>query len=501
MSVGLREVTLVEPAYRWVPDHAVGSAGSEAADLAELGGIVLDPEQRLMLDAILSEDRDGLWASIDSVVICPRQNGKTVVLQAVALADLFLFDARLVTWTAHLFPTAQEAFRDLEGIITGTPEFSRRLKKNGISRANGEEGFELLGDRRLQFAARSKTRGRGLTGDRVILDEAFAIGATELGSLYPTLSARPNPSVVYASSAGMIGSDVLRSLRDRGRPGGDQSLVWLEWCAAEGECVTDRCDHRPGTAGCVLDDGERLRAANFATGRRITVRYLESERKTLPPSEFMRERFGWWEDPVEGSAGISAETWSSRVDLNAPLVEPVALALDVQPGQLSGAIVACGGPLYVVEHGRGTSWMVDSLLEVVNGTTGKPPKMVTAIGIDPTGPAAALIPDLEKAGITIRNAKNPGGLLVLLDGRESIQACELFLAGVLDGTVIHRDQHVLNVAVAGAARRQVGDSWKWSRRDSTVDITPLVGATVARFLWVQPELEDEVIAMVIGKSR
>lgn len=469
---------MISPAFLAKPEHAVATNGPAAAQLAELAGIYLDDEQRLALDAILSVDDQGRWAAIDSAVICPRQNGKTVVLQVVALADLFLFDARLVTWTAHLFPTAQEAFRDLEAIISGTPQFAKRIKH--VSRANGEEGFELIGDRRLKFRARSKTGGRGLTGDRVILDEAFAIGPAELGSLYPTLSARPNPSVVYASSAGMVGSDVLRGLRERGRNGGDKSLCWVEWCAEAGDCADPRCEHRPGTEGCLLDDQDRWQAANFSMGRRITLRYLESERLTLPPEEFMRERLGWWEDPAEGVSGIPAEKWQGCADREAQISEPCTLALDVTPGHTAASIVVCGGALHVVEHGAGTSWVVDRLGEVWAEHD------VSAVGIDPTGPAAALLPDLERAGFTVRNNQNPKGRLVLLDGREGVQACEEFLAAILDGTLVHRDQHVLNTAVQVAARRQVGDSWKWSRRDTTGDITPLVAATVARHLWEKP---------------
>lgn len=481
---------MIEPRYLAKPAHATATNGPAAADLAELAGIYLDEEQRLALDAILAVDEQGRWAAIDSAVICPRQNGKTVVLQVVALADLFLFDARLVTWTAHLFPTAQEAFRDLEQIISGTPHFAKRVKH--VSRANGEEGFELIGDRRLKFRARSKTGGRGLTGDRVILDEAFAIGPAELGSLYPTLSARPNPSVVYASSAGMVGSDVLRGLRDRGRTGGDSSLCWVEWCADEGDCADPRCEHRPGTEGCLLDDQERWQAANFSMGRRITLRYLESERRTLPAEEFMRERLGWWEDPAAGVSGIPADRWQGCANRDAEVAEPCVLALDVSPGHTSASIVVCGDTLHVVETGAGTGWVVERLGDLLESHN------VTAVGMDPTGPAAALLPDLERAGLTIRNQKNPSGLLVLLDGRESIQACEEFLAAVLDGSLIHRDQHVLNTAVQGAGRRQVGDSWKWSRRDSTVDITPLVAATVARHLWEKPAVIEPSPFVFVG---
>ena len=39
-------------------------------------------------------------------------------------------------------------------------------------------------------------------------------------------------------------------------------------------------------------------------------------------------------------------------------------------------------------------------------------------------------------------------------------------------------------AVGGASRRTVGDGWKWSRKDSTVDVSPLVAATYAHWMWL-----------------
>ena len=39
----------------------------------------------------------------------------------------------------------------------------------------------------------------------------------------------------------------------------------------------------------------------------------------------------------------------------------------------------------------------------------------------------------------------------------------------------------LRQAVKGATKRPLGDAWAWSRRKSTVDISPLVAATLA--LW------------------
>lgn len=471
--------TLVTPAHCWVPEHG-STAGPEVAGLADRIGLPLDPEQKLALDAMYAERPDGRLVALEFAIVAPRQNIKTHLFKAAAWGDLLLFDQNLVVWTAHEFNTAMEAFRDMCQLVEGCSEISRRVKR--IVNANGDEGIEFTSGQRLRFKARTKGGGRGITGDRVFLDEAFALQAAHLGSLLPTMAAKSatgNPQVRYGSSAGLIYSEMLRRLRDRGRPGGDPGLIWLEWCAGEKPCATVGCDHRFGTAGCALDDRELWQEANLAMGRRIDPEFIAVMRRSLPPEEFAREFLGWWDEPVIGGGGIPADSWAACADRKAKISEPCVLAFDVAPGHMSGAIATCGGPVHVTEHRAGTAWIVEEL--------GKRTKEhdVSAVGMDPTGPAGALLPDLEKAGFVIRTSKTPDGLLVLLDGRESTQACEGFLSGVVDRTLVHRDELALNTAVEGAGRRQVGDSWKWSRRDSAVDICPLVAATIAKWLYGQ----------------
>ena len=295
--------TITRPAFLWVPDHAVSSAGREAADLARSIGQEPDAEEELALDALLSERADGRWASLEAAVICGRQNLKTWTLQMSVLYDIFLRDVGLVVWTAHRFRTTQEAFRDIHALVDNYDHLRKRVKK--VRTANGEEGIELLSGARLDFLARTSGGGRGLSGDTVVLDEALYLTPTMMGSLLPTLSAKPDPAVRYGSSAGLRESEVLRMIRDRGRAGGDPSLVYVEWSTEPGQCGRPECDHKPGTRDCQLDDVAMWHAANPALGRRISVDYLSAERRALPPKEFARERLGWWEDPpVLGDGAI-----------------------------------------------------------------------------------------------------------------------------------------------------------------------------------------------------
>jgi phage terminase large subunit-like protein len=439
--------------------------------------MILDGEQRLALEAILAEKANGEWAGFEAAVIAARQNLKTYLLEVVVLADLFLFGSNLVIWTAHLFPTTMEAFRDLKRIIDSNDHLRRRVKR--ISEANGEESIELVSSQRLLFRARSKGGGRGLTGDRVILDEAFALGASEMGSLLPTMSARPNPQVVYASSAGKTDSHVLRGVRDRGRSGGDPSLVYVEWCAPVVACPDDRCDHRPGALGCALDDVDAWRQANPALGRRITVEHIEAERRALPPEEFARERLGWWEEPPGGVAGLPLNLWEASTMLDAP-GGLLALSVDVTPDLAFASIgrataVPAGICLDLAAHRRGTAWVTAEVARL-RGDSAVP------VALDLGGPAAVLNSELGQLDNPIGTV-NPATADVA-------HACSALLDGLIRRRVWHADNQFLDVAVRGASRRPLGDgAWAWSRKNSLVDISPLVAATLA--LWGATRVEEK----------
>lgn len=457
----------VAPAFsNLVP--AASTLGDEVADLCDLAGFPPDPEQRLVLDQMFAYNKDGSSAAYEVAVICPRQNLKTGAFKQAALGWLFLEGHDLVLWSAHEFNTAMEAFLDLEQLITGCADLSRELKK--VSRENGNEGFELMSGQRLRFKARTKGGGRGLSGDRIVLDEGLYLQPAHMGALLPTLSARPDPQVVYGSSAGVVTSDVLRGVRDRGRAGLSPRLAYLEWADPVGPagCKVDGCDHRIGNRGCALDDVDKWSRANPQLGGRITVDAIEAERQALTPDEFGRERLGWWDEPATSADDITLEAWA-LAESDAEPADPLRWAVDVAPNHAWATIAVCGGGVIeVVDRRKGSSWLLDRLEDLAAK------HQIGAFGLDPAGPVGSLLPDMERRGLPLH----------LLDGKDVVRACSAFVAGLTEKTLTHRGEPELTQAVTGASRKAVSDSWKWSRKDSTVDISPLVAATYAHWLYL-----------------
>lgn len=476
---------LAEPAFANVPPYS-GTLGPEVADLADLAGFPPDPEQRLILDAVFALDSAGRRsAAFETAVIACRQNLKTGVFKQAALGWLFVTGERLIVWSAHEFRTAQEAFRDLEELVSGS-DYLRREVKN-IYRGNGDEAIELLSGSRVIFKTRTKGGGRGLTGDKVILDEGFALRPMHMGALLPTLSARPDPQVLYGSSAGLAESDVLRGLRDRGRAGTDKRLAYFEWCAPAPSVACqagDGCSHALNAVGCGCDDPGCWQAANPAMGRRITAEYIAAERRALPPAEFGRERMGWWDDPAEGFSPLSFDVWRLQADPRSQVTGRVALGFQVRPDLSAAAVAVAGrrpdglGHGEVVEHRAGTGWLVDRLVELA----ARWDPVVTVLNA--SGQSVSVLRDLTERGFdAVPPGKDPGPgkrRLWVLGSREYAQACGALVRDVTDGGWRHLAQRPLDDAVEAVRTRPLEDAYAWSSKNSGADISPLEAVTVAR---------------------
>ena len=469
---------IVQPAHLWVPERR-GSYGAEVVDLAREAGRVVDAEQELAIDAMASYGPGGKWLTLESAIVEARQNGKTNgVLVPIVLADLFLWGADEIGWTAHLFRTTRKAFAEFVRCIEFSSALSRRVKN--ISTSHGEESIELTSGAVLSFLARSMGGGRGLSGKRLVFDEAGILGAEAMGALLPTMATRENAQVLYGASAGLLKSKHLRKLRNRGRAGGDPSLIWAEW-GDDGSWENPPCEqgaecsHIYGVPGCALDDEARWLRANHTLGKRISYEYVRSERRTLDPIEFGRERLGWWEDPPneedEVELAKAKKAWPGLADPgeSAP-AGAVAIAVAVPQDRSSTSIAVTWRPVtYTVDgvvQGRlmvmvkqlvGTLKAVSTIVDLVKAHE------VLDLSLHAGGPTGALLADLA-GKLAKPEAMTPGGRQVeprAVSTTEATQATGAFIDLVTNAGVGHLDQPELNGGWVTAKLKAVGSSSVW----------------------------------------
>jgi hypothetical protein len=446
-----------------------------------MAGLHLDPWEEFVLVNSLGERDDGKWAAWRVGLVVPRQNGKGAVLEARELAGLFLFGEQLLIHSAHEQKTSSEHFRRLLNLIEGVPEFSRRVTK--APQGKGSEAIHLRGGQRIMFATRTGGGGRGLTGDFVGLDEAMILPESAIAALIPTMAAKTmegNPQLWYAGSAvdqeDNSNGVVLARLRRDGLAGADD-LAYFEW-SIEGDIPDALTDSQ-------LVDPEMWAEANPGLGIRISPEHVGKERFALGARKFAVERLGVgdWPDP-DGHQVIDLDLYRSLLEEGSQPSGPVCFVADVAPDRSRGSISVAGiradGNVHieVVDRKGGTNWIAPRLKEL----TGRHDCLTPLI--DGAGPGASILPDLERLQVKVDT----------VTAGEMGQACGAFYDAVHQREVRHLGQPELEDALKGAAQRPLGDAWAWSRKNSSVDISPLVACTLA----VWGVRKDQVVVPMIG---
>jgi hypothetical protein len=489
--VTVLQLELVAPRVLWVP-AADSALGDRAVEWCRSIGLNLDPEQELMLRAFFGVKENGRWQCREVGLNVPRQNGKGEVLLARELFGMFELEERLVIHTAHEFKTSAEHFQRLEAVFRANPQLDAEVKRRpsgqvvGYRYSHGEESITLQDGRRIEFKTRTKSGMRGFAGvDFLALDEAMIIAEAGLNSALPIIrasKAERGPQICYAGSAvdqethdhGVVWTRV----RERGIAGGDPDLAYVEWSLD--------FEHPDDVPDAVADDPDVWMSVNFAIARgRVDVDHMAWERRALSDRGFKVELLGVGDPPATDGAAdvlVSKEGWASVCDPESVLMDPVCIAFDVSPDRHS-SIVAAGRneqgrmAIELVHSRAGTGWLTERLSALYRDHE------VAEIVCDGYGPAAAIARKADDAGIKVR----------LLDSGDYGKACGQFVDAVGEQTLRHIGQDELDSAVRGAKARPLVDRWAWSRTKSTVNISPLVAATLALYSAIENDVGEVAI--------
>jgi phage terminase large subunit-like protein len=397
----------------------------------------------------------------------------------------------LVIGTAQNLDIAEEVWQGAVDIAEGTPELDAEI--GDIIRSNGKKTLTLQRGERYKVQAANRRGGRGLSGDVVMLDELREHQTWDAWSaVTKTTMARAHAQVWAVSNAGDVSSVVLAHLRSLahkalGDPDGlfvdepnsdeevepeveisDEDLAIFEWSAPP---------------GCKLDDPEGWAWSNPSLGHTITERAIRSAMRTDPEAVFRTEVLCQWVDTFVPSV-IPLGKWDLSGEEDHRADGGLSYALDVDSnaageewcsiGTSDGEHVEIVTP---AEAKPGLAWVVPAVKAKFEA------RVLSEIAVDPKGPAGKLVKPLEKAGVKVRKIKPD----------EFIDASMQFRDAVADDDVdlVHLDQEVLNRAVAGAQKRDVGDgNWRFSRTRSSADIGPAVAVALARWLALQTVAYD-----------
>lgn len=440
------------------------SYGFDVIDFArDVLGTPLDPweEWAVIHGGELLEDGRPRFRQL--LVLVSRQNGKTFLCTVLSLYWLFVECQPLVLSTSTNLVVAKEPW----SAACDMAQSSRYLKPHvkAVRSTNGQEELVTTEGSRYKIAASNSRGGRGLTINRLILDELREHRTWDAWNASVNATNAVADAQIWAiSNQGDDESIVLDAMR---KPAlefietgtGDYRLGLFEWSAPDGAKPTDV---------------EALALANPNLGYRTHIDNLLGTAERA------------WTAGGEELASFKTENMCIRVKQLNPAVDPdrwrlceseavvklsdhrrnlalcVDVALDGRHATLVGAAVIDGKTYVEVikqwSGGSATKRLREELPDLVARV--KP----RTLGWFPQGPAATVTAELQdRKG---NRQWPPRGVEVAEIRGENAAVCMSFADLVRSDDVRHYDDPLLNLHVSNCQKMVRGDVWVFVRQGS-----------------------------------
>lgn len=429
--------------------------GGQVARLAELLGTPLMPWQRAVADVGLEVDPDtGQLAYREVWFTVSRQSGKTSLSlpwrMHRAIAPVWGGPQRVV-YTAQ---TGGDAFRKmmedelplLEQSVLG--QLLRPSRGGRVRLDPRTAGWKFGNGSSIDLMASGEASGHGRTIDLGVVDEAFRdLDDRREQAILPATMTRTSSQILGYSTMGTEQSVFLNRKVDAGRAAVQEDvgsgLAYFEYGIPKTEDV---------------DDPEvwwRYLPALGYTQNEGTIRHA---RQTMSDAEFRRAIAN--QQTVGESRDIPQDLWEQVLDRDAVPPNDAVFGLELdESGSWSVAAGADGvAEVVATGHGSPVGWFLES-----------PGRRRRKILLDGSGPAGALVSELEEAKLKVARL-----------GRGDVaDRCRRFMDMMADRRLRIRPTSVeLEEAVGAAQKRPVGDRWVWSRATGA-NIAPLMAVTLA----------------------
>ena len=487
-----REIALLYPRLGTPRDPDCLTFGGQVSGIADALGFPLFKWQRYVLDVALEytigEDGRPVMKYREVRLFVPRQSGKTILMMALmAWRCLVMSDTLGKKQNAKFFSTtglhAKQKFNDEHVPIL---EDSILNGQFDVRRSPGMEGFLWDNGSQWSIGASTEKAGHGDSLDLVVSDEFFAQDddRIEEGSR-PTMITREGPQIWFVSTFGSADPtkehksgplwEKVDDSRDRCRTGEHGAVASFEYSAADFDDYAGKIDYgnrelwlrtMPGLA-----ENGGLRFYNLET--------VHAEFTSMKLHAFKRAYLNL--RAPKGSKKVPAlikpKAWDAIIHDKSAFRrrEKLSLGLDIEADNSRATIVAAGPNILprvamhieLIADEEGSEWVADEIARLCLRHD------VAQVALDAGGPAARLLPDLERVAKTARFE------LVKYNGKTYQAACEAFRVAVIDATMHTHGQQTLSEAVDQGIQRMVSDLWVWDRKSPLSYISALVAATVA----------------------
>jgi hypothetical protein len=453
------------------PLNDLPSRGFEIIDFASSLQIDLMPWQKFVLEHSHKIKSDGRWATPLVTTVVSRQSGKSTMMLIRILAGMFIFDEPLQIASAHRLVTSLEQFRNLVGMIEGSDDLRKQVKR--IRWAHGAEEIETLAGNRFVIKA-GGSAARGVAPSTVHLDELREMHDLEsFASLRYTLLAAKNPMVLAYSSAGDQHSIVLNGIRDRGiaaAAGGIDEIAYFEWSA-----LTDD-----------INDPANIIAAVPALGH--TIHHDNIGQLLNDPHEvLMTEVLSRWVATI--TAAVGEIEWraceSNDLDLDAEKI--TWMALDHSPDRKHAALVAAQqlpNDQFLIKLLH--TWQNDLTLDdkaVANDASAYCRKY-----------PIEFLAYSRRTSVAVADRLRPAGIPVLEADSFYPQACDELLSAINSGRLRHKASEQLTLQMLSAVKLPRGDGGMvFGRRASQSAICAAVASALVTHFATRPSTDVDIL--------
>jgi phage terminase large subunit-like protein len=256
---------------------------------------LMEWQKRICNDA-LTVDADGDFVFREACISTARQNGKSLVMRAVAgfMATEYAAARRepqTIVIVANQKRRSMALFRD---VVRDLENFDCKVRwQNGDERINFPDGSSIS-------VVAASAHAHGLTASVLLVDEVWDISPEVVfTALRPSQIAVKNPMMMLFSTAGDQGSTVLLQLREQGiaaiDSGQPTALYFAEWSLP------------PGIS---LEDRSYWGWSNPALGTTITAKALELAFDSPNRQAFIRGHLNLWVDSTNSYLPINL--WNDR---------------------------------------------------------------------------------------------------------------------------------------------------------------------------------------------
>lgn len=393
------------------------------------------------------------------VVSIPRQNGKSVLGAIFALYGLMLHSAGpYVVGVAKSAEQARIIYDRLLYAIDNSALLKREFKKltetRGIRTADGRGRYEI-----------KASRGDSLQGIPVslgIFDELHIAKPEIWQSLINGQATRADGLLVGITTAGDEQSTLLQQLYTLGQKAADgdatlERFGFFVWEAPESRIP----DTDEELIQFLLEANPALREG------RIPLSPIVADVRATPPADVIRYRFNRFVSSA--NAFISAESWR-KCAVEEPF--PAGIA-----------------PIFIID--RTPDWGYASISVAARMPDGSTYLDLAASILRPTlsgladlcvqlsahGPSAYVVDSYQLPDLG-EELKHRGLPVTFARQADVANGSALFSSKVLQRKIKHPGHHLLSLQVPRTVRKNVGDGFRISRKDSSIEIDAVIGHTI-----------------------